>query len=64
MPKLKNLSGKDVCKILKRHGFLEMRRRGSHVIMQKRLLYPFGPRTNRECLCFRAGISDAIYELS
>jgi predicted RNA binding protein YcfA (HicA-like mRNA interferase family) len=28
------LSGKAVCKILARHGFLEVRRRGSHVIMQ------------------------------
>jgi len=31
------LSGKRVCAILTQHGFVEIRRRGSHVIMQKRL---------------------------
>ena len=30
------LSGKAVCKILKRHGFVQIRQRGSHVIMQKK----------------------------
>ena len=37
MGKLRNLSGKDVCRILGRHGFSEVRRRGSNVIMQRRL---------------------------
>ena len=36
MGKLAVLSGKEVCKILARHGFQEMRRRGSHVVMQRR----------------------------
>lgn len=31
------LSGKEVCKILSEHGFVEVRRKGSHIIMQKRL---------------------------
>jgi predicted RNA binding protein YcfA (HicA-like mRNA interferase family) len=31
------LSGKDVCQILERHGFGQVRQRGSHIIMQKRL---------------------------
>jgi predicted RNA binding protein YcfA (HicA-like mRNA interferase family) len=35
--KLRVLSGKEVCAILARHGFLEIRQRGSHVVMQKRL---------------------------
>jgi len=35
--KLRILSGKEVCAILSRHGFVEVRRRGSHVVMQKRL---------------------------
>jgi predicted RNA binding protein YcfA (HicA-like mRNA interferase family) len=35
--KLRVLSGKEVCAILARHGFLEIRRRGSHVVMQQRL---------------------------
>jgi len=35
--KLRVLSGMDVCKILARHGFIEVRRRGSHIVMQKKL---------------------------
>ena len=37
MPKLPVLSGKDVCRILRRHGFEEVRRRGSHIVMQKKV---------------------------
>jgi predicted RNA binding protein YcfA (HicA-like mRNA interferase family) len=33
--RLRVLSVKDVCSILARHGFRKVRRRGSHVIMQK-----------------------------
>ena len=29
------LSGAEVCAILARHGFVEVRRRGSHVVMQR-----------------------------
>ena len=36
MGKLAVLSGKEVCKILAQHGFEEVRRRGSHVVMQRR----------------------------
>ena len=36
MARLAVLSGKEVCKILARHGFEEVRRRGSHVVMQRR----------------------------
>jgi predicted RNA binding protein YcfA (HicA-like mRNA interferase family) len=35
--KLRILSGKEVCNILKKHGFREVRQRGSHIIMQKDL---------------------------
>jgi predicted RNA binding protein YcfA (HicA-like mRNA interferase family) len=35
--KLRVLSGKEVCAILAKHGFLEVRRRGSHIVMQKKL---------------------------
>ncbi len=28
-------SGQDVCQILREHGFAEVRRRGSHMVMQK-----------------------------
>ena len=36
MPKLRVLSGKEVCKIMARHGFEQIRQKGSHLIMQKR----------------------------
>ncbi len=35
MGKLRVLSGREVCRILARNGFTEVRRRGSHVVMQK-----------------------------
>jgi predicted RNA binding protein YcfA (HicA-like mRNA interferase family) len=37
MSKLRVLSGRDVCKILAQNGFAKMRRKGSHIIMQKRV---------------------------
>ena len=37
MGKLRVFSGREVCALLEKHGFLEVRRRGSHIIMQKRL---------------------------
>ncbi len=37
MGKLRVLSGRQVCLILARHGFVELRQRGSHILMQKRL---------------------------
>ncbi len=38
MGSLRVLSGRDVCAILAQHGFREVRRRGSHIVMQKHLL--------------------------
>ena len=35
MPKLRLLSGREVCAILAKHGFQQVRRKGSHIIMQK-----------------------------
>ena len=35
MGKLRKLSGREVCAILLKRGFVEKRQRGSHVIMQK-----------------------------
>jgi predicted RNA binding protein YcfA (HicA-like mRNA interferase family) len=32
---LRVLSGRDVCAIQLRHGFVEVRRRGSHIVMQR-----------------------------
>ena len=37
MGKLGVFSGVEVCKILAAHGFSEVRRRGSHIIMQLKL---------------------------
>ncbi len=37
MVKLRTCSGKEVCAILTDNGFIEVRRRGSHVVMQKKL---------------------------
>ncbi|MBW2565734.1 MAG: type II toxin-antitoxin system HicA family toxin [Deltaproteobacteria bacterium] len=37
MARLRVLSGKDVCNILSRYGFAEVRRRGSHIVMQRKL---------------------------
>jgi len=34
--RLRVLSGAEVCQILADHGFREVRRRGSHIVMQKR----------------------------
>ncbi len=34
--KLRVLSGHEVCEILAGHGFEEVRRRGSHILMQRR----------------------------
>ncbi len=34
MARLRVLSGAEVCRILAEHGFAEVRRRGSHVVMQ------------------------------
>jgi predicted RNA binding protein YcfA (HicA-like mRNA interferase family) len=33
--KLRVMSGKEVCALLGRHGFAEVRRRGSHIVMQR-----------------------------
>lgn len=37
MGKLRVLSGREVCAFPARHGFVEGRQRGSHIIMQKNL---------------------------
>jgi predicted RNA binding protein YcfA (HicA-like mRNA interferase family) len=34
--RLRVLSGREVCRILAENGFIEVRRRGSHIAMQKR----------------------------
>ncbi len=35
MPKRKVYSGKDIIKILEIYGFIEIRQKGSHIVMQK-----------------------------
>jgi len=34
--KLRILSGRGVCQILAQHGFVKVRQRGSHIVMQKK----------------------------
>jgi len=34
--RLRVLSAQEVCRILEQHGFVKVRQRGSHIIMQKR----------------------------
>jgi len=36
VPRLRVLSGRQVCKIMAEHGFEQVRQKGSHLIMQKR----------------------------
>ncbi len=36
MGRLRVLSGAEICDILQNHGFAEVRRRGSHIVMQRR----------------------------
>jgi predicted RNA binding protein YcfA (HicA-like mRNA interferase family) len=36
MPKLRLLSGREVCKIMSKKGFVKVRQKGSHIIMQKK----------------------------
>lgn len=38
MGSLRVFSGRDLCQLLSDHGFIEVRRKGSHIVMQKRLL--------------------------
>jgi predicted RNA binding protein YcfA (HicA-like mRNA interferase family) len=35
--KLRVLSGKDACAVLAQHGFVEVRKRRSHIVMQKKV---------------------------
>jgi predicted RNA binding protein YcfA (HicA-like mRNA interferase family) len=35
--KLRVFSGKEVCQILAQNGFVQVRQRGSHIVMQKKL---------------------------
>jgi predicted RNA binding protein YcfA (HicA-like mRNA interferase family) len=35
MPKLRVLSASEVCRILKKHGFIQVRQSGSHIIMRR-----------------------------
>lgn len=38
MGKLRVLSGREVCKILAENGFIQIRQRGSHIIMQMKIV--------------------------
>lgn len=36
MGRLKIFSGRQLCAVLEQHGFINVRQRGSHIVMQKR----------------------------
>ena len=38
MGKLRILSGREICQILLKHGFENVRQRGSHIVMQKKIM--------------------------
>ena len=44
--KLRRLSGREVCKILSQHGFLEVRQKGSHIQMRKTVMLDRGVTTS------------------
>jgi predicted RNA binding protein YcfA (HicA-like mRNA interferase family) len=71
MGKLRVLSGQQVCRIMERHGFSEVRRRGSHVVMQRRTKegqLPFPSRIIRNSRCTllaiirQSGIARSAFE--
>ena len=33
---MRTFSGRELCRVLAEHGFVEVRRRGSHIVMQRR----------------------------
>jgi len=35
LARLRLFSGREVCRVLESHGFTEVRRRGSHIVMQR-----------------------------
>jgi predicted RNA binding protein YcfA (HicA-like mRNA interferase family) len=37
LARLRVLSGRELCRLLEQHDFKEVRRRGSHIVMQKRI---------------------------
>ncbi|WP_016951844.1 type II toxin-antitoxin system HicA family toxin [Anabaena sp. PCC 7108] len=37
MGKLRVFSGKEICKILEDNGFIQIRQKGSHIVMQKQI---------------------------
>ncbi|HNR30033.1 MAG TPA: type II toxin-antitoxin system HicA family toxin [Candidatus Hydrogenedentes bacterium] len=36
MPKLRPMSGAELCRLLEARGYVEVRRKGSHIVMQRR----------------------------
>ncbi len=36
MPRLRTFSGAELCRLLEEHGFVNVRQRGSHCVMQRR----------------------------
>ena len=37
MPELRVMSSREICRLLEQHGFIRVRQRGSHIIMQRQV---------------------------
>jgi predicted RNA binding protein YcfA (HicA-like mRNA interferase family) len=66
MGRLRVLSGREVCRILQQHRFVEVRRHGSHVVMQRRtdtgsVTVPFQITTNSPSVRFCRSSGRAEY---
>lgn len=72
MGKLRVLSGSEVCKILEQHGFVVVRQRGSHCIMQLKAegttvtvpvpLHDELRRGTLQSIVRQSGLSKSLYE--
>jgi predicted RNA binding protein YcfA (HicA-like mRNA interferase family) len=72
--RLRVLSGSEICHILEHHGFLAVRQRGSHKIMQKRIegttitvpvpLHDTVRRGTLSSIIRQSGLARALFETS
>ena len=68
MPKLRVLSGRELCHLLEQNGFQSIRQRGSHVIMRKdRISFPVPlhrtiDRGTLAAIVRQSGLSRSIFE--
>jgi predicted RNA binding protein YcfA (HicA-like mRNA interferase family) len=70
MPKLRVLSGRELCHLLEQNGFQNVRQRGSHVIMRKdRVSFPVQlhrtiDRGTLAAIIRQSGLPRSIFEIA